>query len=92
MKDRAEIRTQDLGDVLDYLAGLERMLAEFAESRRGADGPDSLVDELESMDAYATAWEPLRYQGGVGMGWQYVAENLADLRARLVEAYSDAAL
>lgn len=89
----ASVRTQDLEAVLDYLQGLESILRTLHDEERGREGADSLVRQLEQMDGFSPEhWEALRYQHGVGQGWSYVADTVASLRERLVEAYGNAAL
>jgi hypothetical protein len=89
---RARISTNDLEEALDYLEGLVVILDHFDTERRGMDNPDPLLESLENMDSQGRNWAPLRYQIGVGSGWQFVAENVAALRRRLLEDYTEAAL
>ena len=90
MKRTATIETNDLGLTLDYLQGLEEMLSALSD---GNAQPHVLLDRLQTMDAErATTWAPLRYETATHHGWQYVADNLSDLRQRLVQAYERAAL
>ena len=91
-RPRARISTADLEEALDYLEGLVVILDHFANERRGMDKPDTLLESLESMDSQGNNWEPLRYQTGAGSGWQFVAENVAALRQRLLEDYTEASL
>jgi hypothetical protein len=44
------------------------------------------------MDSDAMSWEPLRYEEGTGLGWEFIARNVGELRQRLLEGYADAAL
>lgn len=88
----AQVSTADLEAALDYLEGLQLILASFHIAGRGMDAPDPILDALQAMDWFGMSWEPLRYQDGIGEGWSYVAKNVASLRERLLEGYSDAAL
>ncbi|HET7068302.1 MAG TPA: hypothetical protein VFI21_11945 [Nocardioides sp.] len=93
MNTEATVRTEDLGHALDYLEGLQLILETLHKERRGREESDDIVDQLHALDGYyPTSWDPIRYQFGVGQGWSYVAHNVGELRARLLEGYSDAAL
>jgi len=54
------------------------------------------VDQLKALvgEGLSTsgAWSPLRHQREAGMGFEYVADNVGELRHRPVEQYGDAAL
>ena len=89
---RAHVSTDDLEQALDYLDGLLVILKEFDETRRGQDSADGLLLKLEDMDSQGGNWAPLRYQTGAGAGWHEVAEDVAELRRRLLESYAEAAL
>ena len=89
---RAHVATDDLEQALDYLEGLILILEEFAETNRGRDRPDSLLLRLENMDSQGGNWAGLRYQTGAGAGWDQVARQVGDLRRRLLEGYTEAAL
>lgn len=89
---RAHISTDDLEQALDYLEGLVVILDQFHQDKRGRDDADPLLQSLENMDSQGGNWAPLRYQIGAGSGWQDVAENVAALRRRLLEGYTEAAL
>jgi hypothetical protein len=88
----AHVKTQDLEEALDYLEGLIIILESFHKEDRGRNAVDALLTDLQNMDSQGMNWEPLRYQAGAGKGWQFVAENVAGLRRRLLEGYTDAAL
>jgi hypothetical protein len=89
---RAHISTDDLEQALDYLEGLVMILEEFAETSRGRDRPDGLALRLENMDSQGGNWATLRYQIGVGAGWDELAGQVTELRRRLLEGYAEAAL
>jgi hypothetical protein len=92
MTNEAAIRTDDLGRVLEYLEGLELILERFGQDEVGREADDPLIGALQGIDHRTTdGWMPLRYQGGVGQGWGFVAQNVRDLRRRLLDAYSGAA-
>jgi hypothetical protein len=89
VKPNRSVRRSDLEEALAYLEGLETVLRRLHEEQRGRVGDDDLLNELYELHG---PWEPLRYQsGGVGTGWDFVAANVADLRARLAERFRDAA-
>jgi hypothetical protein len=89
---RAHVWTADLEQALDYLEGLALILDQLADEGRGRDRDDDLLQRLENMDSQGGNWEPLRYQTGEGAGWRTVSDNVADLRRRLLEPYTEAAL
>jgi hypothetical protein len=88
----AKVRTADLEEALDYLEGLLVILRQFHDGAPDHDQRAQLVVALMSMDSHGMNWEPLRYEAGVGMGWAYMAENVGQLRERLMEGYGNAAL
>ena len=90
MTASAQIRTRDLGQALDLLDGLERIMASFHQEQRGRHEPDPIVQELEAITSHGYNWEALRYQEGVGEGWFYMAASIEVLRTRLLEAYTNA--
>ena len=89
---RAHVSTNDLEQALDYLDGLVLILEEFADTNRGRDRPDGLVLRLEDMDSQGGNWATLRYQIGVGAGWREIVGQVVELRQRLLEGYTEAAL
>jgi hypothetical protein len=89
---RAHIATDDLEQALDYLEGLVLILDHFHHEKRGRDNADPLLQNLENMDSHGGNWAPLRNQSGAGLGWQHVGENVAALRRRLLEDYTEAVL
>lgn len=89
---RAHISTDDLEQTLDYLEGLVVILEEFAATDRGRDRPDELALKLENMDSQGGNWATLRDQAGAGAGWRVIAEQVAELRRRLLVGYTEAAL
>ena len=89
---RAHISTEDLEQALDYLEGLVVILDHFHHEKRGRDDADDLSLSLENMDSLGSNWARLRYQTAEGTGWQQVAEDIAALRRRLLEDYTEAAL
>jgi len=86
----ATVRTDDLEEALDYLEGLVLILSAFHSGHEGLDQRPGLLAALQSMDSHGMNWEPLRY--GPNMGWRFLATNVASLRERLLEGYTDAAL
>ena len=92
------VKLDDVVGAINYLEGLEVILRRLHLERRGVAGGDPLLDELGVMEADNSLefsrgeWEPLRYQDGVGQGWEFVADNLADLRYRLIEGVGNVAL
>lgn len=92
MKAHATVPTEDLASALDYLDGLVVLLELLADRREAKDASSKLLTALQTMDSAEMSWEPLRYQRGVGMGWTYVAENIRELRERLLTNYGEAAL
>jgi hypothetical protein len=89
----AVVRTQDLEAVLDYLQGLQLILSGFHAEERGRADDDPILSQLQEMDCLsAQNWDALRYQTGVGQGWQYVAETVGELRTRMLDGYANAAL
>lgn len=89
---RAHVWTTDLEQALDYLDGLVVILEQFDTEGRGRDHEDDLTQRLENMDSQGGNWKPLRYQTGVGTGWKPIAESVVELRRRLLEPYTEAAL
>lgn len=92
MKAQAIVSTEDLASALDYLDGLVVILERLAEQGVGRGAPSPLLNALQGMDSGEMSWEPLRYQATDGQGWTYVAENVRDLRERLLSNYGEAAL
>jgi hypothetical protein len=92
MNPDAKVKTTDLEQALDYLEGLSFIMRSFAESSRGREGRDMLLEGLEAMDSGAMSWEPLRYQAVAGHGWADIADDVDELRRRLLEGFADAAL
>ena len=92
MDTNATIRTSDLEAALDYLEGLVEILDTFAAEQRGRHQSDELLARLQALQGPGMNWEPLRYQVGVGQGWQFVARNVEELRERLLGPYTEAAL
>ena len=92
MNPDANVRTTDLEEALDYLEGLSVIMRFFDESGRGREGRDMLLEGLQVMDSGGMNWEPLRYQVGAGHGWSSIADNVDELRRRLLEGFADAAL
>lgn len=92
MKPNASVRTSDLEEALDYLEGLMVILRRLDDEERGRFGDDELLAQLDQLRSFGMPWQPLRYQsGGGGTGWEFVAANVDDLRARLMERHKDAA-
>jgi hypothetical protein len=92
MKPDARVKTTDLEKALDYLEGLSVIMRFFDESDLGREGRDMLPERLQAMDSAAMNWEPLNYQPVAGQGWTLIADTVDELRQRLLEGYSDAAL
>lgn len=90
-----KVRTQDLGEALDYLEGLVLVLRRLQQERNGGllyGDLMTLLTDLGHGEDLRAVWTPMRYEDGAGEGFGFVADNLEALRAQLVEAYSDAAL
>lgn len=68
MKRDAAVATEDLASTLDYLEGLAVILDRLDERGEGKDSPSPLLTALQGIDSTDMAWEPLRYQSGVGQG------------------------
>jgi hypothetical protein len=79
----AHIRTRDLGQALDMLEGLQRIMTSFAAEQRGRHAADPLLVALRGIHGHGYNWESLRYQDGVGEGWLYIAASIEQLRTRL---------
>ena len=92
MNPDAKIKTTDLEQALDYLEGLSFIMRSFAESSRGSEGRDMLLEGLEAMDSGAKSWEPLHYQAAAGEGWADIADHIDELRRRLLGGFANAAL
>ncbi|MFQ1002605.1 hypothetical protein [Modestobacter sp. SSW1-42] len=92
MNADATVRTADLEAALDYLEGLVTILRTFHADQRGREDRDELLAQLQALEGLGMKWEPLRYQEGVGQGWESVAQNVAELRERLLGPYTEAAL
>ena len=86
------MKAQAIVSALDYLDGLVVILERLAEQGVGRGAPSPLLNALQGMDSGEMSWEPLRYQATDGQGWAYVAENVRDLRERLLDNYGEAAL
>jgi hypothetical protein len=82
----------ELEATLDYLEGLETILRTFHADQRGRQKHDELLAQLQALEGLRLKWEPLRYQEGVGQGWEFVAQNVADLRERLLGPCTEAVL
>jgi hypothetical protein len=92
MRSNATVYTDDLGMALDYLEGLQTILARLDADGLGREEDDPLLQALDGTNHYSGAWEPLRYQREVGEGWAYVSAALGELRERLLAGYSESAL
>lgn len=62
-----------------YLEGLALILDEFNAEERGKDQADPLAERLQELQTPGAEWSALRYQGGVGMGWSYMAHNVREV-------------
>jgi hypothetical protein len=92
MNAKATVRTADLEAALDYLDGLVTILQTFHAEQRGRREHDELLSQLQARQGIGMRWEPLRYQQGVGSGWEFVARNVEELREHLLGPYTEAAL
>jgi len=90
MNNAATVTTTDLEAALSYLEGLADILRSFHQDQRGRHESDELLAKLQALRGPGLSWEPLRYQVGVGQGWQFIAENVDGLRARLKASYLQA--
>jgi hypothetical protein len=91
---RAVVRTEDLEAALDFLEGLLLISETLATPEHSHGAGRQLAAALLSMDeqSYAMSWQPLRYEEGTGLGWEFIARNVGELRQRLLEGYANAAL
>lgn len=91
MSREVSIATRDLESALAYLEGLSVILQTLDKERRGRDGTDPLVEELQKLENALYEWSPLPHQASSGQGWAIVDHNLAALRERLPRADQDTA-
>jgi len=85
MQAMSKIALEDLRKTAAYLSGLVVILDQLQAERRGIDGEDVLIKKLETVPEGISEWAPLRYQDGVGTGWEFVSRNVTDLIGRLDE-------
>jgi len=90
MSRAVTVATRDLESALAYLEGLSLILQTLDTERRGRDGTDQLVDELQKLEDALYEWSPLPHQASSGQGWAIVDHNLAALRERLTRSQQDA--
>lgn len=90
MSREASIPISELEAALAYLEGLSLILRTLDEDKRGRDGKDPLVTELQNMPTALYEWSPMHHQGTSGQGWSIVDHNLAALRERLARGYAQA--
>ncbi len=90
MDREVTVPTHDMEAVLAYLEGLSLILRTLAREKRGRDGSDPLVSELQKMPKALYEWSPLHHQGTSGQGWAIVDHNMEALRQRLAKRYEDA--
>ena len=90
MPNEATVATHDLEAVLAYLEGLSLILRTLDTEKRGRDGTDPLVAELQRMPTALYEWSPMHHQSTSGQGWAIVDHNMEALRQRLAERYEDA--
>lgn len=91
MSREASVPISELEAALAYLEGLSLILRTLDEDKRGRDGKDPLVTELQNMPTALYEWSPMHHQGASGQGWSIVDHNLQALRDRLGKRYADAA-
>lgn len=81
----SNIAMEDMRKTTAYLSGLVVILDQLQAERRGIGGEDTLLEKLEAVPERIGEWAPLRYQVGVGNGWEFVSKNVTDLIGRLDE-------
>lgn len=90
MSREASVPISELEAALAYLEGLSLILRTLDEEKRGRDGKDPLVTELQNMPTALYEWSPMHHQGASGQGWSIVDHNMAALRERLAKHQADA--
>ncbi len=90
MGQEATVPTHDLEAALAYLEGLSLILRTLDSDKRGRDGSDPLVTELQRLPNALYEWSPLHHQATSGQGWAIVDHNMAALRERLAKRYEAA--
>lgn len=85
MSREVPVAVRDLESALAYLEGLSLILKTLDNERRGRDGTDPLVEELQNLDNALYEWSPMPHQASSGQGWAIVDHNLAALRQRLAQ-------
>ncbi len=90
MSREVSVSTSELESALGYLEGLSLILRTLDTEKRGRDGADPLVSELQRMPDALYEWSPMHHQGTSGQGWSIVDHNLQALRDRLAKRYADA--
>lgn len=86
MADEVTVPSHDLDAALAYLDGLSLILRTLDTERRGRDGADPLLNDLQQMPEALYEWSPLHHQGTSGQGWAIVDHNLEALRERLAKS------
>lgn len=86
MSREVAVATKDLESALAYLEGLSVILQALDTERRGREGTDPLVEELQNMANALYEWSPMPHQATSGQGWAIVDHNLAALRERLAKS------
>jgi len=90
MSREVSVPRSELESALGYLEGLSLILQTLDRERRGRDGTDPLVDDLQKLVNALYEWSPLPHQASAGQGWAMVDHNLTDLRQRLARRHAEA--
>jgi len=90
MSRAVAVATNDLESALAYLEGLSLILQTLDSERRGRDGSDPLVEELQKLENALYEWSPMPHQATSGQGWAIVDHNLEALRQRLSRSQQNA--
>lgn len=90
MSREVTVPTRDLESAMAYLEGLSVILQTLDTERRGREGTDPLVEDLQTLENALYEWSPLPHQRSSGQGWAIVDHNLADLRQRLAQRHASA--
>lgn len=85
MSREVSVPSSELESALGYLEGLSLILQTLDRERRGRDGTDPLIEELQKLENALYEWSPLPHQASAGQGWAMVDHNLSDLRQRLAQ-------
>ncbi len=90
MSREVSVSTSELESALGYLEGLSLILRTLDTEKRGRDGTDLLVSDLQKMPKALYEWSPLHHQSTSGQGWAIVDHNMEALRDKLAKRYAEA--